>query len=283
MKVVPPIHRFHVRSFDFEAWWNPQIGSKGSTGIADKQRCGSGPHRHVSLCWPAKGNLQKIKPSKHIVICPFEDLKAWGYEKRERKILQVWLDFDMHFLYCFGDERTPPPAPLPLEAKCNSKCNSQARTYWDKKGLQSMWDFASHFRFISHRKNKGPRPSHEEVQLEAFNIADWIARSANPIIPYSSHMHCQSFKSKRTWFIRTAKKPLRWPGFIQRSKPAALTRKHIFDLALTFNGINRIWEDCLGSGSLRRVQEPKASHTFLANFDAAMCKRPQWVKWIWNT
>ncbi len=131
MKVVPPIHRFHIRSFDFEAWWNPQIGSTGSTAIADKQSPGSGPHRHVSLCWPAREIYRKSKRRTHSD-CPFEDQKAWGYEKRERKILQVWLGFDMHFLYGFGDER-PPPAPLTSEAKCNSKCNSQARTYWEKR------------------------------------------------------------------------------------------------------------------------------------------------------
>lgn len=87
MKVVPPIHRFHVRSFDFEAWWNPQSGSKGSTGIADKRRCGSGPHRHVSLCWPAKaakGNLQKIKASNTswVPIWRSEGLGVW--EAREK-------------------------------------------------------------------------------------------------------------------------------------------------------------------------------------------------------
>lgn len=230
MKVVPPIHRFHVRSFDFEAWWNPQIGSTGSTGIADKRRCGSGPHRHVSLCWPAKGNLQKIKPLNTwwLPIWRSEGLGVWeAREKDPAGMTWLWHALSV-LLWRWANTSSCPAA---LRSKMQFKMQLPSKNLLRQKRLAVsvyIWDFASHFRFISHRKNKGPRPSHEEEQLEAFNIVDWIARSANPIIPYSSRVHCSSLKSKRTWFIKTAKKPLRWPGFIQGSKPAALTRKHIF-------------------------------------------------------
>ena len=161
------------------------------------------------LCVDLQGKSTENQNVERIVIAHLKIRRPGGMRSARERSCRY--DLALTCTFCTALEMSDlllPHCPQKLNAIQNATPKQEPI---EKKGLQYM-RLCKSFHFT--QKNKRPRPSHEEEQLEAFNIANSIARSANSIISYSFHMHCQSLKSKRTSFIRTAKMPLRWPSFI---------------------------------------------------------------------